>query len=232
MPESRSDTAAVLLDPFALGEGVDHGGIDVGVGVEVEGPQGLLAGELGGLDPAFGQRRRARSSHSASNSSARNPRSRNICSPCPVGVVGEGVADGGAFAASGTLGRSRPPLLLRSFHGGGHGAAPSFGVSHRLANSWSYFSTLGGGRVSAGMWARSGAQSAITQQGSRLLRVPCRRSSRTGGPLSCRRLRHLLCRCTCALADSVRGERACTQRRRESGDDVVVWKVPVRSGPQ
>ncbi len=37
-----------------LGEGVDHGGIDVGVGVEVEGPQGLLAGELGGLDPAFG----------------------------------------------------------------------------------------------------------------------------------------------------------------------------------
>jgi len=43
-----------LLDPFALGEGVDHGGIDVGVGVEVEGPQGLLAGELGGLDPAFG----------------------------------------------------------------------------------------------------------------------------------------------------------------------------------
>lgn len=43
-----------LLDPFALGEGVDHGGVDVGVGVEVEGPQGLLPGELGGLDPTLG----------------------------------------------------------------------------------------------------------------------------------------------------------------------------------
>ena len=43
-----------LLDPFALGEGVDHGGVDVGVGVEVKGSQGLLAGELGGLDSALG----------------------------------------------------------------------------------------------------------------------------------------------------------------------------------
>ncbi len=47
----------------------------------------------------------------------------------------------------------------------------------------------------------------------------------------CRVVGSAIC-CVVVLArfqrDSVRGERACTQRRRESGDDVVVWKVPVQ----
>ena len=43
-----------LLDPVAGGEGVDDGGVDVGVGVEVEVAQRLLPGEPGGLDPPFG----------------------------------------------------------------------------------------------------------------------------------------------------------------------------------
>jgi hypothetical protein len=33
---------------------VHHCGVDVAVGIEVEIAQGLLAGELGGLDPPFG----------------------------------------------------------------------------------------------------------------------------------------------------------------------------------
>jgi hypothetical protein len=43
-----------LFDPVAGGQGVDDGGVEVGVGVEVEGAQRLLAGEPGGFDPPFG----------------------------------------------------------------------------------------------------------------------------------------------------------------------------------
>jgi hypothetical protein len=63
-----------LLDPLAGGQGMDDGGIDIGVGVEVEAAQGLFPGEPGGLDPPNSERRRARSSHSAISSSARKPR--------------------------------------------------------------------------------------------------------------------------------------------------------------
>jgi len=41
-------------DPVAGGEGVDDGGVDAGVEVEVEGAQRFLAGEPGGLDLALG----------------------------------------------------------------------------------------------------------------------------------------------------------------------------------
>jgi hypothetical protein len=62
-----------LLDPLALGQDVDDRGIDAGVGLEVEAAQGLLAGNLAAVIRRS-DRRRARSSHSASSSSARNPR--------------------------------------------------------------------------------------------------------------------------------------------------------------
>ena len=41
-------------DPGAGGEGVDGGGVDVGVGVEVEVLEPLLAREPGGLNPSGG----------------------------------------------------------------------------------------------------------------------------------------------------------------------------------
>jgi hypothetical protein len=43
-----------FLDPFAGGQGVDDGGIDVGVGIEIESAQRLLPRERCGLDAAFG----------------------------------------------------------------------------------------------------------------------------------------------------------------------------------
>ncbi len=43
-----------LLYPLAGGQGVDGGGVQTGVGGEVEGPQRFLPGEPGALDPAFG----------------------------------------------------------------------------------------------------------------------------------------------------------------------------------
>ncbi|GDY70002.1 hypothetical protein SAV14893_093950 [Streptomyces avermitilis] len=43
-----------LLDPFALGEGVDQGSVDVRVRVEVELAERLVAGKPGGLDPPLG----------------------------------------------------------------------------------------------------------------------------------------------------------------------------------
>jgi hypothetical protein len=43
-----------FLDPVAGGQGVDDGGVDVRVGVEVERAQAFVAGERGGFDPAFG----------------------------------------------------------------------------------------------------------------------------------------------------------------------------------
>jgi hypothetical protein len=43
-----------FLDPVAGGQGVDGGRVDAQVGVEVEGPKGLVARKGGGLDPALG----------------------------------------------------------------------------------------------------------------------------------------------------------------------------------
>jgi hypothetical protein len=43
-----------LLHPVAAGQSVDDGGVDVGVGVEVERTQALVPRERGGLDPPFG----------------------------------------------------------------------------------------------------------------------------------------------------------------------------------
>src|SRR3546814_3640044 len=48
-----------------------------------------------------------------------------------------------------------PIFLGHSTALGGHGAAPSFGFSRRLVSRWSYLSTVGSGRSSAGRWARS-----------------------------------------------------------------------------
>lgn len=52
VPDQAEWVAA--LDPFAGGQGVDRGGVHVGVGGEVEVAQRLLAGEAGGLDASFG----------------------------------------------------------------------------------------------------------------------------------------------------------------------------------
>ena len=55
MPESPiRQSGCALADPGAGGEGVDGGGVDVRVGVEVEVAEPFVAREAGGFDPAGG----------------------------------------------------------------------------------------------------------------------------------------------------------------------------------
>ena len=125
-------------DPVAGGEGVDDGGVDVRVGVEVEGAQRFLAGEPGGPDLPLGAAAVAvvALGHEQLGEEAAVG---HLLAGGGVGEVGELGADGGqAQHPAGLVDGGVGGLLGQSAAGlGGHGVAvPSCAVRLRRS-SWS-----------------------------------------------------------------------------------------------
>ena len=124
-------------DPVAGGEGVDDGGVDGRVRIEVEGAQRLLAGEPGGLDLALGAAAGAvvalGHEHLGEETAVGH-----LLAGGGVGEVGELGADGGQVQhAAGLVDGGVGGLLGQSAAGlGCHGRVPSCAVRLRRS-SWS-----------------------------------------------------------------------------------------------
>lgn len=125
MPESPiRHSGWPLWNPFALGKGVHHGGVDIWVGVEVECRQGLLPWELGRPDPPLGPAAGAVVAL-GEEQFGEEPAVGHLLTPGPVGVLGEGAADGGhPQQPAGLVDRGVSGFLGHSTALGGHGAAP------------------------------------------------------------------------------------------------------------
>ena len=146
-------------------------------------------GKPGGLDPAFGAAA-ARGPRIRQAIFRRGTRGKSSAHARRARRVGEASRGWWAGAASGTLvDRGVGGLFGHSIAApGGHGAAPSFGVHVGWPTAGRTSPRSAAGRVSAGSGRGAGARSAIATAGISPSPRPCRRSSGTGGPLSCRRL--------------------------------------------